>query len=294
MGDSEEMEFPVRIRNVHVKGNARIRGSYFENELKAGLKMSSGSGYNSIEEVQGAVIALNQRLQTSGLFKSVDASMNVPNIIDPATGESKGGNLEAVEVQFEIEENGVPKVEMETTVRPGSQSDVVFSVTGSLRSPFGYGETSKVKMGTSKMGLTTYDAELNVPHINENLDVLSLNASLSEEDKSFYQSHKERQTAFTSTLKSTDGLHELGGAWIFRDEVPRAHENGGFAKDATAGVLSTASSSSKLSLKYIGTPVDTRDNSFSPSKGTSKFKFKRLYLYSASVFCNAEWHIRQL
>ncbi len=274
------MADPVKIKNVHIKGNNRIKSVYFEKELSAGLKIGTSDGFGSIEEAQAAVINLNQQMQRSGLFKSVNASMNVPNTIDPVNGESRGANLRAVEVQFEVIENIVPKLEMETNVKPGSRSnDVFFSVTGALRSPFGYGETGKVAIGTSKMGMNTYDLEVKVPHINQRLDDLTLSGTLTDEDKTFYQSHKEKQSALSTKISSKDGAHELSAAMVFRDEVPRAHqvgENLGI-KDATGGILHAASSSSKLSLKYIGTPTDTRDSSFNPTKGSLLRTFRMGY-----------------
>jgi len=255
---------PLRIRNVTVEGNKRMRTTFFAKEMAA-ARLTTTS-YNSMDEMGAAISYTCRQLQSRDLFHDVSADINVPERFNPQTGQMEP-SLSEVQVRFRVEEKQIPHIIANTYVQPGSSSGVCCKIETGFRSPWGVGEKFAVGAERSQSGMTTYNAQLEVPHIGPRLDNLTIVATRSDDDCSFYQSFRNTADSLTASLVSRDGRRQLLGSWVARDEVPVPHHAEARARDATGGVLGVASSSTKMSVKCGGTLYDTRDNAALPERG---------------------------
>ena len=257
-------EQSLKISHVSVEGNKRMRTSFFAKEMAAARLTTTN--YSSMDDMATAISSTCRQLQSRDLFHDVSADINVPERLNPRTGQMEPA-LSDVQVRFRVEEKQVPHVIANTYVQPGSSSGVCCKVETGFRSPLGIGEKFAVGAERSQSGMTTYNAQLDVPHVGPRLDNLSILATRSDDDCSFYQSFRNISDSLTATLSPRDGRRSVVATFVARDEVPVQHHAEAHARDVTGGVLGVASSSTKASVRCGGTLFDTRDRAALPERG---------------------------
>jgi hypothetical protein len=275
----------MKVAGVVVEGNSRMRQQFFEKELSA---FNVGSS-ESLEDLSSKVSAAIGSLQGTGLFDEVGGSIVVPPLHNKQ-GVEVGGDINKVEVHLKVKEKGIPYLEMGTFVRSGGSGggasavqEEGFELDGAVRSPFGYGETGKISLASSRKGTRDVSINLSVPHVGAALRVLNVKGAITQEDKTYYQSFRLKSTVLLAELSSRCGRHMWEGLFCYRDEVPRAFmspspspslssSSGGgadettspspspsgtlppfhaAAMDASSGVLAAMGASTKLALKYV-------------------------------------------
>lgn len=64
---------PVKVQNMSISGNSRTASNYFDNEFRSSLSSKD------LRTLHDRLHAACSRLQSTGVFKSADVSINVPS-----------------------------------------------------------------------------------------------------------------------------------------------------------------------------------------------------------------------
>lgn len=267
-----------RISDVSIVGNKRIQTSYFAKEFAAAQLGSKV--FRNMDDLQAALVERVHHFRSTDLFHSVDASVMVPNIIDPITGEEqKQLDFSRVQVRLEVEEKNVTHLIVNTSTEGGSGgTGVTGKIEAGFRSPLGHGEFVRVgaesTLHGSKAGRTSYSVNVDIPHVGGRLDNVHVVLARVLEDNRYYQSLQYVADTLSARWASRDGKTTFSAEYALRDEVPVSHHlasTGGAstARDASAAIMSCAASSSCLNLKANNKWLDTRDIPSMPSIGSA-------------------------
>lgn len=175
---------PVDVGKVYVKGNERTKTYFFESELKTVLNQKL-----PLEKLKSELNTITQRLESSGLFDSVNIDLIVHKVANNAP------EFDA-DLHVSVREKGIPFLKVESYVKsrtaggntPGSE--IGGEIQGCLRNPLGLGDVHRVSMARNSTGASRdFLLSSHVPHVlnshnrNAHLDVT---LKSSEEDNSYF------------------------------------------------------------------------------------------------------------
>jgi outer membrane protein assembly factor BamA len=206
-----------------------------------------------------------------------------------------------------LKEKGIPFLKAEGYMKTGQENDLGVEIVGALRSPTGNGEIIKIGSINKPTGqeylfnltiphlferngpflLTAKSSEENTFfHSSFKQHCTSLTAEYYHDQRRQHQiigeysirdeipmlssslkekGENEEKNVFSSLTRSTERfLHSLGSSSSSSSSISSSSE---LDRHASEAVLSSATSSVKSSLKYIWTPIDTRDSSGNPTIG---------------------------
>jgi outer membrane protein insertion porin family len=248
----------VAVKQVIIDGNKRIKRSFFQTELIDLVNKPIDT--NNLSIYLGEA---HRNLNKNGLFDSVEFEINDSiDVIDSSQ------NKLPINIIVKVKEKSIPTIKMGSYVRTGAtSSDIGGELSGSLRSPFGFGETISLEAKTSSSGSSEVVFNTNIPHFTKYIYNLDLKAKSTEENNSYFLSYTKKINSISSELNSKNGKHKVTCEVSIRDEIPIQHPSSSYSKDASYHVLNSAISSSKLSTKY-NFINDLRDNVVSPSNGS--------------------------
>jgi outer membrane protein assembly factor BamA len=276
--------WPVTVDSVVVSGNQRTKIHYFEKELQDAIheKEDIIDLYRSLQRSIG-------EMQQQEIFDAIHVNVN-------ARVDEKA-EVCRTDIKVSVKEKGIPVLRAESYVRTSgttASGSLNAELQGALRNGLGYGEVVRLSLGSNQT--TAFQPaekylSLFLPKVvslrknpeHKYLDVFFRPydfqgcAKISEENSSYFVGFKQRTEALLSEFRSRDGHHRFEIELSNRDELPvlqskstlsyAGFEVGGLAK-AIPEVIQNAATSTKVSLKYGFTALNTLDSLCSPSRGS--------------------------
>jgi outer membrane protein assembly factor BamA len=279
---------PVTIDKITVSGNQRTKVEYFERELED-VKRSRDKKVDIVGFYQSLQKATSD-MQNQDIFEAVH--VNVDTRLSPK------GDQHHVDVQVNVKEKGIPFLKAESSVKSSlssSSASLNAEVLAALRNPFGYGEVLKMSLGSNNP--TTFQpaeryVSVYVPKafrvppptqpdykyadtlLHRPYDV-QVSAKINDENSAYFLGFKQRTEALLAELRTRDGNHRFELEIANRDEIPLVQSILEESSAMRSGVhrtipevLQNVSSSTKVSLKYGFTVLNTLDSLCNPGKGS--------------------------
>lgn len=277
--------WPVEVNSVVVSGNQRTKVQYFEKEMREAV-----NGKEDFIDLYRSLRRSIGEMQQQEIFEAIHVSINAQ--VD------EGKELCKADIKVNVKEKGIPFLKAESSVRTSaatSSASLNAELQAALRNPVGYGEVLRLSLGSNNpttfqpaekylsifvpkaVSFRKQDDSSSVPELLRRPYDCQLAAKINEENSSYFLGFKQRVEALLLELRSRDASHRFELEICNRDEIPLVQakstlnyagsEVGGLVR-AIPEVVQNATTSTKVSLKYGFTALNTLDSLCSPSKGT--------------------------
>jgi outer membrane protein assembly factor BamA len=276
----------VVVKEVQIKGNHRTQRSFFDNELAVALTRET------FPELHSSLIDMTKRMESFGIFSSVETVIKVqPSGMTDVTIP--------VTVVIEVKEKKVLFSKVESYF--GSEGTALgASAQCTFRNLTGFGEMSKLSYGSNNTGSREWLLGVNFPSVTSSLYSLDTMLRIYEDKAPLtFSSFSKGIASLSMQLNSKDRRHSLEMMAAFRDEIPKsfnfppptspAEDKNNFLDssfvpsfskrsllpfatsvtdfDSSSQTLYSLSPSTKSSIAYSFTAIDSRDSSSNPSRG---------------------------
>lgn len=177
-----------------------------------------------------------------------------------------------------VKEKGIPYLSVQSFVK--TNSTVGAEIRGALRSPFGYGETVKVSFQNNPiLNTPEYSVGVEVPRLGRHYGAVSLTARMGKDRQTYFSSYDQEMKTLMLDYSTPDRAHRFSLECSLRDELPILDSNDlekGLLdlvnkpepRTASTAILNNVASSWKSSFKHVGTFIDNRNDTISPSNGS--------------------------